>query len=133
MGQPLPGGNDRLVAIRVKGTVNLVIFSVYLPSSNRSLSDFKKSLEEIEQFHYEQKTNGATVAIMEEFNEHLKVCRSSQTMNARGKFLHAMLIKLNLRAINTEAHCVGQTNTYISSCGNSMIDYILLEEVWCRR
>ena len=39
-----------------------------------------------------------------------------------------MLIKLNLRAINTEAHCVGQTNTYISSCGNSMIDYILLEE-----
>ena len=39
-----------------------------------------------------------------------------------------MLIKLNLRAINTEAHCVGQTNTYVSSCGNSMIDYILLEE-----
>ena len=37
-------------------------------------------------------------------------------------------IKLNLRAINTEAYCVGQTNTYTSSCRNSMIDYILFEE-----
>ena len=27
VGQPLPGGNDRLVAIRLKGTVNLVICS----------------------------------------------------------------------------------------------------------
>ena len=101
MGQPLPGGNNRLVAIRLKGTVNLVICSVYLPSSNRSLSDFKKTLEESSQFHYEQKTNGATVVIMGDFNAHLKVCRSSQTMNARGKLLHAMLMKLNLRAINT--------------------------------
>ena len=45
-----------------------------------------------------------------------------------GDLLHAMLIKLNLRAINTEAYCVEQTKTYISSCRNSMIDYILLEE-----
>ena len=44
MGQPLPGGNERLVAIRLKGTVNLVICSLYLPSSNRLLSDFKLCL-----------------------------------------------------------------------------------------
>jgi hypothetical protein len=59
---------------------------------------------------------------------HLKVYRSTQTLNARGKLLFAMLTKLNLCAVNTEASCVGQTNTYISSCGVSMIDYIVIEK-----
>ena len=100
MSQPLPRGNNRLVAIRLKGTVNLVICSVYLPSSNRSLSNFKKTLEEIEQFYYEQKTNGATACCYYGgFQCTFKSVRFSQTLNARGKLLHAMLTKLYLRAI----------------------------------
>lgn len=126
--QNLSGGNDRLVAIKLKGTLNLVICSVYFPSSNRSLTEFKKTLDDVEQFYYEQKANGTTVVIMGDFNAHLQVLRSNQSLNARGRLLQAMLTKLNLCAVNTEVNCVGQTNTYISSCGNSMIDYILIEK-----
>ena len=92
------------------------------------MSEFKKTLEEVEQFYYEQKANSATLIIMGDFNAHLKVYRSTQTLNARAKLLFAMLMKLNLCAVNTEAFCVGQTNTYISSCNVSMIDYIVIEK-----
>ena len=126
--QPMSGGNDRLVAIKLKGTLNLVICSVYFPSSNRSVSEFKKTLDELEQFCYEQKANGNSVVIMGDFNAHLKVCRSGQTLNSRGKLLQNLLNKLSLCAVNTGTNCEGAMNTYISSSGNSMIDYILVEE-----
>ena len=72
--------------------------------------------------------NGATVVTMGDFNAHLQTFRSNQSWNARERLLQTMLTKLNLCAVDTEAYCVEQTNTYISSCWNSMIDYILIEK-----
>jgi exonuclease III len=77
------GGNDRLVAINLKGMLNLVICSVHFPLSNRSVSEFKETLDELEQFFYEQKANGKSVVIMEDFNAHFQ---SGQTLNARGNY-----------------------------------------------
>ena len=83
-GQSLPGGNDRLVTITLKGTVNLVYVLCICPQAIDHCQIFKKTLEEID--------DGAAVVIMGDFNAHLKVRRSSQTINAWGGIYYMLCL-----------------------------------------
>lgn len=119
--------SDRVIGIKLKGDFGLVICSVYFPSSNRSLSEFKETLQQLEQFCYQQKVNGEYVVMMGDFNAHLTVLRSNQTMNARGRLLQGMVSRLKLCALHTSELCTGPINTYVSTCGTSVVDYIIVD------
>lgn len=58
----------------------------------------------------------------------MRICKSvGQAKWGKGKLLRAMITKLDLCAVNAESYCIGETSTYMSTCGNSLIDYILVE------
>ena len=125
--QRLSVGDDRVAAIKIRTNNESFVFcSVYLPSTNSSLSEFTETLKCLEDmcinFNYRQ----GKIILAGDFNAHLFDTRSGQLENNRGKIVLDMCIKLGLFPVNVDMSCKGPLFTYVSSCGKNVVDYICL-------
>lgn len=72
-----------MIAVRITNksnqSIKLLICCVYLPSTNNSLAEFKKALEEIELFCFTRKSMGDTfIVVLGGFNAHMEDERSGK-------------------------------------------------------
>ena len=123
--QRLLVGDGRVTAIKIRTNNESFVFcGAYLPSTNSSLSDFMKSLKCLEEICVNLNFRQEKVVLAGDFKAHLFDTRSGQPENNGGKTVPDMCIKLDLFLVNIDMPCNGQLFTYVSSCGESVVDYI---------
>lgn len=120
--------SDRIVAATISiGEIILVIVAVYFPSTNYSSEQFINTLDSLEQFCIEQKSRGQHLVLLGDFNAHVKEPSLSQDWNSRGRKLKLFCDKLNIVPANISPVCEFPRFTYISRFGNSIVDYVIIE------
>lgn len=118
---------DRIIAIKTKLGPSrwTMICSVYLPSTNRSITEFKDALDALELFCLRERGDDDLI-ILGDFNAHVSGTRYSCRENTRGRYVKELLQKLDLTAINLLPSCLGPSYTYESSSAHTTVDYICL-------
>lgn len=119
---------DRMIAIKIKSDSgeDIVICSVYLPSTNRSMEEFRQTLTALELFCLKEKGDDNLI-ILGDFNAHVPGERTISRGNTRGRLVKEVLSALDLTAVNLRLSCKGPKHTYESSDSFSLIDYICID------
>ena len=123
---------DRIVGIKCKfpGCKPLFILSVYMPSTNHALDEYREYLD----FHWalhDSLSADSFVLVMGDLNGDLGNSLGDKGLkepNEHGKLLLDFANYFNLCPINLLTICDGPLETYFSHCGKyrSTIDYIFL-------
>ena len=126
---PLLIEEDRIVGVQLElfPYEYIFIFQVYLPCSNHSITDYRESIEKLNNYLSFYSVRG-TVIIMGDFNANLNSDRHRGPFNARSKDLYSFLNINNYIATNTLDICKGATSTFVSYDGQceTLIDHFLI-------
>ena len=124
---------DCIVGIKCKfpGCKPLFILSVYMPSSNHALDEYREYLDFLWALYYDSLSADSFVLVMGDLNGDLGNFLGDKGLkepNERGKLLLDFSNYFNLCPINLLTICDGPLETYFSHCGKyrSTIDYIFL-------
>ena len=119
---------DRMIAIKIKcdSGREIVVCSVYLPSTNRSMAEFRQTLSALKLLCLKEKGDNNLI-ILGDFNAHITGERAIDRGNTRGRLVKDVLSALDLTAVNLISNCKGPKHTYESSDSFSLIDYICVD------
>ena len=121
---------DRIVSASIIiGKIKTVVVSVYFPSTNYNFTEYSNTLSELEQFCIQQKSYGFNLILLGDFNAHLLETNLHQRLNKRGLKLQEFCASLNLTPVNISPVCKNPQFTYYSRSGNSIVDYVIVDDV----
>ena len=123
----LPFINDRIIGIQIELTPKsfIYIFQTYLPSKNNSADFFYEHVECIQNVLFEYSWKGEVI-LMGEFNCHIKSNFFYKPLDSLDKKFMSFLNDNSLTGVTSLDCCGVAPVTFESSCGQSIIDNIIV-------
>ena len=133
----LPIDSDRIVGVQfsfqlIDMPVDIFIFSVYFPSTNYPIDEYKECLALLWAL-FETICDSSLIIILSDLNRSLGLMEGSRPcagpQNERGKLLLEFMENFTLFATNLDCQCTGPLETFSSfddGKHKSTVDYIIL-------
>lgn len=122
---PIPLDSDRICGVQLHLTKHVIsILSVYLPSTDHEIDEYKHYLNTLECAICALQSEGQVI-VVGDFNAHLPTPQHNNA-NTQGQLLADLLHRHNLFPVSCSSIATGPKYTYFSGQVMTTVDYILI-------